>query len=157
MKQHQGFYVIPGIFWFWKRAITLWLPWWKKPRECIPAYYVNARDLGLVHAHESVHVAQWEHGGRTALEGPSTNWLRVRMALRYLTPLGKLTLEAEAFAGSVRWHENLEGAPGIPGYWVNYYAEALQRQYGSSIRGMSLEKITAEIRKYLVLPGPNLT
>ena len=125
--------VIPWPFFFFKRAITIWWPWRKLPRIYIPPNYENAKPLGLVEAHEGVHVRQWQRLGRFG-------FLR-----RYITKRGRMELEVEAFAESAAWWVN-EGASFAPTgqTWLVYYATAMSKKYGGLGYDACLTALIAE-------------
>lgn len=112
-------YRVPRVLFFWQRAITIWWPWRREPRVYVPASYVGRNDLGVVEAHEAVHVKQWKRLGRFG-------FLR-----EYITKAGRLDLEAEAFAASVKYWESL-GVTMATGKltMVDAYAKALSEHYG---------------------------
>ena len=103
----------------WKRAFV----WWgfaKQPTIYIPRKRKsNAQWVDRTLAHERVHVLQWKKLGR------------VRFLRTYLGKHGRLDLEAEAFAESVRWMTSLwpgSRSYGQP-YWFNRYANSLAKKY----------------------------
>ena len=140
MSEQRGFYWRTWDFSlrFWRdgtRAITIWWPWRKVPRIYIPPGYAkvtNAADLiDMTLAHERVHITQWMKLGR------------IRFLLRYMTKAGRMDLEAQAYAATVRWLVS-KGTP--QDLAVATYAQALADHYGSV---GTTEECRAAILKYI--------
>ncbi len=105
-----------------RRAFVFWLPWWSRPTVYIPVGRKgNADWIALTLAHEQVHVRQWVKLGR------------IRFLSRYIRKAGRLQIEAEAFAESVRWHRQRGSKPEGRFEPAYYYGSALANQYGLDI------------------------
>lgn len=122
-------YPVPRLFWFWKRAITIWWPWRREPRVYVPRGR-SAAAIAVTEAHEAVHVRQWRKLGRIG-------FLRL-----YLTKRGRIELEAEAFAESVRCRCTTGG---IQSYWIDHYAGAMARGYGGLSEPASRDAIVRHL------------
>jgi len=127
-----------------KRAMSVWWPWRNGPSIYMPTKRRGDEDLiSRTMRHELVHYGQWLSLGRIG-------FLR-----KYLTRKGRLDIEAEAYAASVRWYLErgqqtitiLTLAPLTETFpVVIYYARALKRGYWL---GATLDECAAAIRGHM--------
>ena len=118
----------------WKRAFVFWWPFIKDPTVYVPCKRKDIYSwVDRTLAHEAVHVTQWRHYGR------------IGFMWRYLRPGWRFSLEAQAWAASVRWA--MQNRPGSQQRtWVFQFAEKLATGYGLKY---PLERCRAAIEVWL--------
>lgn len=104
---------LPRLFFFWRRAITIWWPWRKEPRVYAPAdRLADPIQRESIERHEAMHIPQWLELG--CLGFP----------LKYVTRRGRLELEIPGFVESVRVQVERGYRPSVA-----TYAQLIKRGY----------------------------
>lgn len=123
------------------RGITLWLPWWKRPRYFLSVKYnLDPHQLHNAHRYEQKRCEQYERFG---LRGLGFYW-------KYMFKSYRFSLAAECFAENVRYwaeHEVYYIERGLHRYQpINYYAAVLTTQRSTKYK---FSDGVREIQKWL--------